>query len=143
MRSVISSCVPSQNAWPAIGRLTTEIARPSGVSTTRLRILPSAIAARTSARYFSTSMSRLPVVFRLLITSRNVHPSLTTSRDSPYISMKRIIADDQALGCIEHDDTLRHVIERHKEQVAASAPPATPPRRSAYRTRSAAPIARK
>ena len=38
-RSVMSSCVPTQNGRPAIGRLTTEIARPSGVSTIRLMVL--------------------------------------------------------------------------------------------------------
>src|SRR5262245_8196248 len=38
-----------------------------------------------------------------------------------------VIADNQPPGCIENDDTLRHIVEGHDEQMAASAPLAPPP----------------
>ena len=82
----MSSCVPIQYLPPSTGRLMTETARPSGVSTMRFIASFRCTEARISARYFSGSMLRLPVEMRLRIRSRNVQPGFTISGDRPYIS---------------------------------------------------------
>ena len=86
MRSVMSSCVPIQYLPFWIGRLTTRTARPLGVSTIRFITAPSRTAVMISARYFSGSILRLPVVMRFWINSISVQPGFTTPDDNPYIS---------------------------------------------------------
>jgi hypothetical protein len=65
--------------------LTTDIARPSGVSLTKLSVFPAAIWLMISSQYSSAPRLRLPLLMRLRMMSISAAPGFTTSGESSYI----------------------------------------------------------